>query len=70
MQLCQQKKNDKDETFITVGYRNSHHTIENFRVHKESDCHKDYVNQLSLPKTFCYFNESFDETLICTKGQK
>ena len=38
--------NDKDETFITRGYRNWRHATENFRLHEESDCHKDYVNQL------------------------
>ena len=32
--------------------------------------HKDYVNQLSPPETVCYVDESFDETLICAKGQK
>ena len=36
-------------------------------MHKESDCHKDYVNQLSPPKTVCYVDESFDERLICEK---
>ena len=36
-------------------------------MHKESDCHKDYVNQLSPPETVCYVDESFDERLICEK---
>ena len=75
--VCQQKQkglktieNNKDEAFVTVGYRNWHHATENFRVHKESVCHKEYVNQLSPPGTVCYVDESFDETLICAKGQK
>ena len=33
----------------------------------ESDCHKDFVNQLCPPETVCYDDESFDETLICEK---
>ena len=60
---------NKDETFITRGYRSWRHTAENFRVHEESDCHKDYVNQLSLPETVCYVDESFDETLFCEKAR-
>ena len=33
--------------FVRVGYRNWHHTTENFRMHKEEpDCHKDYVDQI------------------------
>ena len=32
--------------FVRVGYRNWHHTTENFRMHKEPDCHKDYVDQI------------------------
>ena len=36
-------------------------------MHKESDCHEDHVNQLSLPETVCYVDESFDERLICEK---
>ena len=71
--LLQSKKkqvHNKDEAFITVEYRNWHHGTENFRVHEESDCHKVYVNQLSPPETVCYVDESFDETLICAKGQK
>ena len=54
---------NKDESFITCGYRNWRHATENFRVHEESHCHKDYVNQLSPPETVCYVDESFDETL-------
>ena len=42
----------KDEAFITRGYRNWHDATENFRVHQESDCYKDYVNQLFPPKQF------------------
>ena len=57
----------KDEAFITRGYRNWGHATANFRVHEESDCHKDHVNQLSPPETVCYVDESFDETLICEK---
>ena len=60
---------NKDEAFITRGYRNWRHATENFRVHEESDCHKDYVNQLSPPETVCYVDESFDETLICEKAR-
>ena len=56
---------NNDEAFITRGYRNWRHATENLRVHEESDCHKDYVNQLSPPKTFCYVDESFDKRLIC-----
>ena len=59
---------NKDEAFITRGYRNWRYVTENTRVHEESDCHKDYVNQLSPPETVCYVDESFDETPI--KGQK
>ena len=36
-------------------------------MHKESDCHGDYINQLSPPETICYVDESFDERLICEK---
>ena len=36
-------------------------------MHKESDCHEDYVNQLFPPETICYVDESFDERLICEK---
>ena len=36
---------NKDEAFITRGYRNWRHATEDFRVHEESDCHKDYVIQ-------------------------
>ena len=54
---------NKDESFITCGYRNWRHATENFRVHEKSHCHKDYVNQLSPPETVCYVDESFDETL-------
>ena len=36
-------------------------------MHKESDYHEDHVNQLSLPETVCYVDESFDERLICEK---
>ena len=57
-----------DEAFITRGYRNWCHATENFRVHEEPDCHKDYVNQLSPPEIVCYVDESFDETLICEKA--
>ena len=42
---------NKDEAFITRGYRNCRHATENFRVHEESDCHKDSVIQLSPPET-------------------
>ena len=54
---------------MTRGYRNWRHATENFRVHEECDCHKDYVNQLSRCETVCYFDESFDETLICEKAR-
>ena len=37
-------------------------------MHKESYCHKDYVNQLSPPETV-YIDESFDETPICKKAR-
>ena len=56
---------NKDEPFITRGYRNWRHATENFRVHEEFDCHKDYVNQLSPTETVCYV----DETLICKKAR-
>ena len=59
---------NKDEAFITLGYRNWH-GYRNFRVHEESDCHKGYVNQLSPPETVCCVDESFDETLICEKAR-
>ena len=59
---------NKDESYITCGYRNWRHATENFRVREESHCHKDYVNQLSPPKTVCYVDESFAETL--KKAQK
>ena len=42
---------NKNEALITCGYRSWRHATENVRVHKESGCHKDYVNQLSLPET-------------------
>ena len=48
---------NKDEAFITRGYRNWRHATENY-------CHKNYVNQLSPPETVCYVNESFHKTLI------
>ena len=54
---------NKDESFVTCGQRNWRHATENFRVHEESHCHKDNVNQLSPPETVCYVDESFDETL-------
>ena len=38
-------------------------------MHKESDCYKNYFNQLLLPETVCYFVESFDETLTCEKAK-
>ena len=38
-------------------------------MHQDYNCHKDYVNQLSSPKTVCYVDESFDETLICEKAR-
>ena len=60
---------DNDEAFITRGYRNWHHATEKFRVHKESDCHNNYVNQPSPAETVCYVDESFDETLICQKAR-
>ena len=60
---------NKDEAFATRGYRNWRQAKENFRVHEESDCHKDYVNELSLPETVCCVDESFDETLICEKAR-
>ena len=34
---------NKDEAFITWGYRNWR---QYFRVHDESDCHRNYINQL------------------------
>ena len=34
---------NKDEAFITWGYRSSR---KYFRVREESDCHRDYINQL------------------------
>ena len=45
---------NKDEAFITLGYRNWH-GYRNFRVHEESDCHKDYVNQLLYFKIYSFF---------------
>ena len=60
---------NKDESFIICGYRNWCHATENFRVHEESHCHKDYVNQLSPAETVCYVDERFDETLICEKAR-
>ena len=45
---------NKDKTFTTLGYRNWHHATESFGVHEESDCYKDYVNQLSPSETVCY----------------
>ena len=60
---------NKDESFIICGYRNWRHATENFRVHEESHCHKDYVNQLSPAETVCYVDERFDETLICEKAR-
>ena len=38
-------------------------------VHKESNCHKDYVSQLSPAETVCYVNESIGKTLICDKAR-
>ena len=58
---------NRDEAFITRGYRNWCHAIENFRVCEEFGCHEDYVSHLSPSETFCYVNESFDETLIFDK---
>ena len=55
---------NKDGSIYNTWIRNWHHATENFRVHEESDCHKNYVNQLSPPETFCYVNKSFDEKLI------
>ena len=60
---------NKDESFIICGYRNWRQASENLRVHEESHCHKDYVNQLSPPETVCYVDESFDETLISEKAR-
>ena len=60
---------NKNEAFITRSYRNWRHAAEHFRVHEESDCHKDYVNQLSPPEAVCYVDESFDETLIWEKAR-
>ena len=60
---------NKDEAFVARGYKNWRYARENFRVHEESECHKDYVNQLSPPETVCYVDESFDETLICEKSR-
>ena len=60
---------NKDESFIICRCRNWRHATENFRVHEESHCHKDYVNQLSPPESVCYVSESFDETLICEKAR-
>ena len=63
---------NNDEAFITHGYKNWHHATENFKVHEESNCHKDYVNQLSPPERVCYVDETFDEKLICeiTRNRK
>ena len=41
----------------------------NFRLHEESNCHKDYVNQLSPTETVFYVDENFHETLICEKSR-
>ena len=60
---------NKYEAFITRGYRNWRHATENFGMHEESDCHKDYVNQLSAPESVCYADESFHETPICEKAR-
>ena len=60
---------NRDESFLTCGYRNWLCPTEHFRVHEESHCHKDYVNQLSPPEIVCYVDESFDETLICEKAR-
>ena len=60
---------NKDESFIFCRYRNWRHETENFRVHEESHCHKEYINQLSPPETVCYVDESFDETLISKKAR-
>ena len=38
-------------------------------MHKESDCHKDYVNQLSPPDKNFYVNESLGETVIWEKAR-
>ena len=43
---------NKDEAFVRIGYRNWHHATENFRMHKEPDCHKDYVDQLCPSEQF------------------
>ena len=43
---------DRGEAVITRGYRNLRYRTENFRVYKESNCHKGYVDQLSLLKQF------------------
>ena len=59
---------NKDEEFITRGYRNWRQATENLIVHEEYDYHKDYVNQLFPPETV-YVDESFDETLICKKAR-
>ena len=42
---------NKDESCIICGYRNWRHATENFRMHEEFHCHKDYANQLSPPET-------------------
>ena len=75
LHVCHQKQkglktiyHNKNEAFITRRYRNWRHAKEHFRVHEESDCHKDYVNQLSPPETV-YVDESFDETLICENAR-
>ena len=40
---------NKHEIFRTGGHRNWHHATRNYRVHQESHCYKNYVNQLSPP---------------------
>ena len=54
---------NKDGAFITHRCRNLHHAMERFRLHEESDWHKDYIKQL------CYVDKSCDETLISKKAR-
>ena len=49
---------NKEEAFIKRGYSNWRHATKNYRVPEESNCHKDYVNQLSPTETVCYVNKS------------
>ena len=60
---------NKDEAFITRGFRNWRQATENFRVHEESDCHKDYVNQFPAGNYMFKINDRNTRTRckICSK---